>query len=212
MAYDKAKAHEYYLKYRKKGLLKGRKKGTAVKTSTKKKGKSKKTAKGKQENLVGLSTAGLNDAGRMQAALTKDKLKKEMNEKLAKETDPAKRDAIRNEYQQKALAATNALKNDPTMAKAKASGKSGGSKGSSKSGGKGSSGGSKDKGEEGTDKQSKTSQKSTTNANMVKEAKKMIDNLRKRLLTMTADERAAKQEQIKSTIKAIEELIKNAKK
>ena len=29
MAYDKAKAHEYYIKYRKKGLKKGRKNGAA---------------------------------------------------------------------------------------------------------------------------------------------------------------------------------------
>ena len=109
MAYDPKKAHEYYIKYRKKGLKKGRKKG-----------RRKRAAKPKQVSLLGISTSGLNDAGRMQAALIKDRLKKEMNEAMQKETDPVKKEAIRQEYQNKALEEVTALKNDAQYAKPKA--------------------------------------------------------------------------------------------
>ena len=107
MAYDPKKAHEYYLKYRKKGLKKGRKKGR------------RRATKPKQVSLIGISTGGLNDAGKMQAALIKDRVKKEMNEALQKETDPVKREAIRQEYQNKALEQVSALKADAQYAKPK---------------------------------------------------------------------------------------------
>ena len=107
MAYDPAAAHEYYIKYRKKGLKKGRKKG-------------KDKAKVKSTNLVGLSSSGLNEAGKMEAALIKDKIKKEMNAALSKAKTDEEREKIRREYQQKALDAINKLKTDSKYAQAKA--------------------------------------------------------------------------------------------
>jgi hypothetical protein len=90
MAYDKQKAHEYYEKYRKKGLLKGRKKGKA-----KTKGKAKKA---KQESLVGVSTSGLNEKGKIEAAFIKDDMKKQMNAALSKATTEEERRQIKRDY------------------------------------------------------------------------------------------------------------------
>ena len=104
MAYDPVKAHEYYVKYRKKGIKKGRKKG---KKST--------------SSLVGTSTAGLNADGRVEAALIKDRLKKEMNSALAKAKTDAEKEQIRREFSKKANAEIAKLKADPKFAKAKAS-------------------------------------------------------------------------------------------
>lgn len=101
-AEKKAYAREYYQKYRKKGLKKGRKKGTK---------------KPKTVSLIGVGGSGLNDEGRIQAALIKERLKTEMNAALVKETDPAKREAIRVEYSRKAQQQMNALKSDPKYAK-----------------------------------------------------------------------------------------------
>lgn len=119
MAYDAAAAHEYYIKYRKKGLKKGRKKGTSkVKSGT--------------TSLLGTSIAGFNDEGRIQAALIKDKLKKEMNEALKKASSDEEKEKIRIEYSRKAVQQIAALKNNAQYAKPKAtkssSGKSSGSK------------------------------------------------------------------------------------
>lgn len=133
MAYDKQKAHEYYMQYRKKGLKKGRTKGT---------GKKKTGAKVKKTNLLGQTTSGLNDSGRIQAALVKEKMTAEMNAALAKATTQEEKDAIRVEYSQKAQQQIASLKNDPKYAQAKkeklktSTGKksSGGSSSSSKSG------------------------------------------------------------------------------
>lgn len=105
MAYDPVKAHEYYVKYRKKGLKKGRKKG---------KGKVKTVS------LLGTSTANLNDEGRIQAALIKEKLKKEMNEALKKATTDEEKEKIRIEYSRKAMQQIAALRNDSKYAKPKA--------------------------------------------------------------------------------------------
>lgn len=118
----KAYAKEYYEKYRKKGLKKGRKRGKG-KVATK-----KSKAKVKTENIVGVSSSGLNEAGAVQFALAKDKLKKEMNEALTNETDPTKREAIKREYHQKMLAESQKLKSDPQYAKAKAQSKTSGAK------------------------------------------------------------------------------------
>lgn len=106
MAYDAAKAHEYYVNYRKKGLKKGRKKGSGTKSSTK--------------SLVGVSTAGLNSDGKVEAALIKEKVKKEMNEALKKAKTDEEKDQIRREYSKKAIAEMDKLKADPKYAKAKA--------------------------------------------------------------------------------------------
>lgn len=136
MVYDPIKAHEYYLKYRKKGLLKGRKKGKGkAKTSTK---------KIKQESLVGLSTGGLNDNGKMLWAMKKKELQAEMNAKLAKATDPADRKEIMEDYQSKALQELQKIKSDPHNATAK--------KESATKGGKSSSSGSGSKPKEKSEK------------------------------------------------------------
>lgn len=115
MAYDAKKAHDYYVQYRKKGLLKGRKLGTKAEGAdtsakkTKKKGSAKKgkkkgaAKKTKQENLVGLSSSGLNDAGKMEAAMAKESLKKEMNEALGKAKTDAEKAQIKKDFQAKAL-------------------------------------------------------------------------------------------------------------
>lgn len=108
MAYDKQKAHEYYMQYRKKGLKKGRKKGTG-----------KKGAKAKKTSLLGQTTSGLNDSGRIQAALVKEKLTAEMDAALSKATTQEEKDAIRVEYSQKAQQQIASLKNDPKYAQAK---------------------------------------------------------------------------------------------
>jgi hypothetical protein len=111
MAYDPVKAHEYYTNYRKKGLKKGRKKG---------KGKTSNAKKGRQTTLLGTSAAGLNDEGRIQAALIREKLKKQMNEALKKAKTDEEKEKIRIEYSRKAQQELTALKNDPKYAKPKA--------------------------------------------------------------------------------------------
>lgn len=102
MAYDPVKAHEYYEKYRKKGLKKGRKKGKA-----------------KQTSLVGLSTAGLNDSGKMQWALTKESLQTEMNKALSEASSDEEKAKIRADFQNRALQALQGMKSDSSYAKPK---------------------------------------------------------------------------------------------
>lgn len=102
MAYDPVKAHEYYEKYKKKGLKKGRKKG-----------------KGKQTSLVGLSTAGLNDSGKMQWALTKESLQTEMNKALSEASSDEEKAKIRADFQNRALQALQGMKSDSSYAKPK---------------------------------------------------------------------------------------------
>ena len=157
MAYDPIKAHEYYEKYVKKGLRKGRKKGSSdtKKSSSKKKGSSKKKASTKKTSLIGVSTSGLNNAGRIEAAFVKEKITKQMNDALAKETTDEGKEKVRREYSQKAQEELDKLKKDPKYAKEKkASSKSG------KSSNKGSSGGSSSKGS--SKDTSKGTSKSTT--------------------------------------------------
>jgi hypothetical protein len=129
MAYDPVKAHEYYVNYRKKGLKKGRKKGT---------GKSRTTG------LLGVSAAGLNSDGAVEAAVIKDRLKKEMNEKLKGAKTEEEKIAIRKEYAKKANEEIAKLRSNPKFARAKATkaSSSKGSSGSKSSGGSRSSGGS----------------------------------------------------------------------
>ena len=107
MAYDPQKAHEYYEKYRKKGLKKGRKRGR----------KKAATTKQKSVGLIGLSSSGLNEKGKFEAQLVKEKLKKEMNDALSKATSAEERDNIRREYQAKASSAIADLQKNTDFAK-----------------------------------------------------------------------------------------------
>lgn len=129
---------EYYQNYKKKGLKKGRKK-SSKKSST------------KTVSLLGTSISGVNDEGRMQAALIKEKLKKEMNEALKSAKTDEEKEKIRMEYSRKAIEQINALKSDPQYAKAK-TGSSKGSRSGSKSSGSKSSGSSKSSGNSGSSK------------------------------------------------------------
>ena len=90
--YDPVKAHEYYEKYRKKGLKKGRG-----------------------------STAGLSDEGKAVAAEVKEKLNEELKAALAKLPRGAteKRKALREQYQEKYYAELDKIKADPDYARPK---------------------------------------------------------------------------------------------
>ena len=192
MAYDAQKAHEYYVKYRKKGLKKGRKK------------------KGTTTSLVGITTGGLNDAGKMQAALVKDQIKQEMNEALAKETDPLKRAAIRQKYQQKALEAVSKLKSDPKYATPKKE-KAQKAPKAAKSSGKADKSGDKSegKGEKNTggntkgNAQKKAMQKA---GQAVQQARKLVNDLRSRILSMTPEQKMKSRELIEATLKTMREI------
>ena len=187
MAYDAAKAHEYYEKYRKKGLKKGRKK------------------KGTTTSLVGITIGGLNDAGRMQAALMKDQIKQEMNEALAKESDPLKRAAIRQKYQQKALEAVSKLKTDPKYATAKKE-KAQKAPKAAKSSGKADKSGSESEGKgksEGKAERSSQKKASRNVGQAVQQARQLINDLRSRILSMTPEQRAKSRELIEATLKTM---------
>ena len=226
MAYDPIKAHEYYMKYRKKGLLKGRKKGkakTSKKTSTKK------------QSLLGLSTAGLNDTGKMQWAMAKDNLTKQMNTALAKATTDEEKQKIRSDYQNKALAELQKIKADPSMAQAKKAS----TKGSAgKSSSKGSSGGtskstntakSATKGKvsssngkilrsyapksggssSGSKQTGLTEEQKQIREQMVQSANEMVSSIRERMRDMSTSERA----EAKKTLRTIaDELRKRIRK
>jgi hypothetical protein len=192
MAYDAAKAHEYYMKYRKKGLKKSRKKSTKKKAST------------KTTSLVGLSSSGLNDAGKMQAALIKENIKAEMNAAIAKAKTPAERNAIRQEYQNKALTEIGKLKNDPRYAQAKSSGKSSGKTGGKSSGSKASSG-----------KVSAASSKTTTKIDTAKqkaiaaatqEAETQIKAMLDKIRTMSSEEKQDAKFKIQDALNQIQQI------
>jgi hypothetical protein len=206
MAYDKAKAHDYYEKYTKKGLKKGRKKG-------KKKAKSTKI---KTQSLIGVSSGGLNSDGAIEAALVKDRIKKEMNEALKSAKTDAERDDIKRAYSKKANAEIEKLKHDPKFAKvtkkkekkqkAPKSPKSSSSKGSSS---KGSS--SKASSSKSTSAKSSTSAKASTSAVKAEQAKTeeqpktesertldTIKDLQAKLDTMTEEQKELAKELISS--------------
>jgi hypothetical protein len=208
MAYDKAKAHDYYEKYTKKGLKKGRKKG-------KKKAKSTKI---KTQSLIGVSSGGLNSDGAIEAALVKDRIKKEMNEALKSAKTDAERDDIKRAYSKKANAEIEKLKHDPKFAKvtkkkekkqkAPKSPKSSSSKGSSS---KGSS--SKGSSSKSTSAKSSTSAKASTSAVKAEQAKTeeqpktesertldTIKDLQAKLDTMTEEQKELAKELISSLI------------
>lgn len=208
MAYDKAKAHDYYEKYTKKGLKKGRKKG-------KKKAKSTKI---KTQSLIGVSSGGLNSDGAIEAALVKDRIKKEMNEALKSAKTDAERDDIKRAYSKKANAEIEKLKHDPKFAKvtkkkekkqkALKSPKSSSSKGSSSkaSSSKGSS-------SKSTSAKSSNSAKASTSAVKAEQAKTeeqpktesertldTIKDLQAKLDTMTEEQKELAKELISSLI------------
>lgn len=197
MAYDPVKAHEYYMKYRKKGLKKGRKKG-----------KTKTTVK--KEGLVGLSSYGLNDAGKMQAAMVKDKIKDEMNAELAKATTPEQKEQIKQKYQQKALDAISKLKSDPNYAKAKAQKAAKETKGKASSGKSG--GGSKSEGKEKAEKSKggKSSGASSTKAKTNKQLKDTISKLRQSIMTMTPEQRTTARARVESLLNILQKRLKAA--
>lgn len=234
MAYDPIKAHEYYMKYRKKGLLKGRKKGKA-KTSK----KSTKKTSTKKQSLLGLSTAGLNDTGKMQWAMAKDNLTKQMNTALAKATTDEEKQKIRSDYQNKALAELQKIKADPSMAQAKkASTKGSAGKSSSKGSSGGSSGGtskstntakSATKGKvsssngkmlrsyapksggssSGTKQTGLTEEQKQIREQMVQSANEMVSSIRERMRDMSTSEKA----EAKKTLRTIaDELRKRIRK
>lgn len=183
-AEKKRKAHEYYVKYRKKGIKKGRK-------------KSSKTA---QKGLTGVTTSGLNSDGAIEANAIKERLKKEMNTALAKAKTDEERKAIQKEYAKKANAEIAKLKADPKYAKAKAT-KSGGSKGSSSkgSGSKGSS--SKSSG-------SSTSTASATQKQMVQTINAKMAELEDKLAKMPEEQRAKVRDSIREQIDLLREMLK----
>ena len=188
MAYDKQKAHEYYENYTKKGKLKGRKKGKG-------KSKSEKTTK-----LVGLSTAGLNDEGKMEFALMKDKLQTEMNAAMKKASTQSEKDAIRLQYQQRALQEISKLKSDPKLQKQKAA-KSSTAKSSDKSSGSSkSSGGSSSKGSSSSGKKSGSSSSGSKNSSSASQEQKLND-IKTEIQNLT--------EAIKSVTEEQKELVKN---
>ena len=170
MAVDKkAYAKEYYQKYTKKGLKKGRKKA-------------------KQENLVGVSTSGLNQEGRIEAQFIKDDLKKQMNAALAKAKTDEEKLKIKKEFSLKAAQEMNRLKSDPKFAKPTTAKKSRSSKSSESSKSSGSSSkkssGSKSSG---SAKSSNNSTKQISTAE-VEKLSKTIDDLKQKINDMTQEQ------------------------
>ena len=188
MAYDAQKAHEYYVNYRKKGLKKGRKKGTSKKKSS-------------SSNIVGLSTAGLNDAGKMEVALLKEDLKKKMNTELAGAKTDAEKTEIKRKYQQQALEAVQKIKGDSKYAKPKAqkAAKASTSK-ASKSSGKSSS------------KSSGTAKTSTQTSSQVANLQKNAETLTSMMTQLTEKIAAMTEEQKAETKTVLTDLVAELKK
>lgn len=185
MAYSKEQAHDYYENYTKKGKKKGRAKGKGKKTTA------------KTQKLVGLSVAGLNDEGKMEFALMKEAMTNEMNAALKKATTPEETMSIRREYQQKALAEVQKIKNNPQYQKPKAT-KAAKSSSSSKS----------SKSSEGSKKSSKSSSsKSSSSQESTKSAeaealdgiKNEIANLSTKIALITPEQ----MELVKETVNQI---------
>ena len=238
MAYDPIKAHEYYEKYVKKGIKKGRKKGSS---DTKKKGSKKKgSAKAaKKASLVGVSTSGLNGAGKIEAALVREKITKEMNDALAKETTDEGKEKVRREYSLKAQAEMDKLKKDPkyaqpTKTKKEGSSKSGSSKSSKSdsaksestntnkgivsvratqprqsSGGKGVS---VNHTKVSTGNKTLTQQEISERQNMVNNVNDLISDIRDRIGNMTVEERKAAKKKVQDAVKAVRDRIREMNK
>ena len=191
MAYDPVKAHEYYVKYRKKGIKKGRKKG---KKST--------------SSLVGTSTAGLNADGRVEAALIKDRLKKEMNSALAKAKTDAEKEQIRREFSKKANAEIAKLKADPKFAKAKASKAS---KGSSSNTSKASKGSSSNTSKSSVTAKSTTTSTSTSDAKALEEVKNItnqVNEIYSKLKDMTPEQKIQARQTVSNIVALLRKRLK----
>lgn len=195
MAYDKQKAHEYYIKYRKKGLLKGRKKGKA-----KTKGKAKKA---KQESLVGVSTSGLNEQGKIEAAFIKDDMKKQMNEALSKAKTDEERQQIKKDYSLKAVQAINDLKNNSDYAQPKKA-KAASTKATKEKTAKESSKESETKTAASTTKTTTTTAKETVAKEDVERLSNVMTDLSQKVDQLTADQ----EEQVKTLLTDIIEQLK----
>ena len=199
MAYDKQKAHEYYEKYRKKGLTKGRKKG---------KGKAKST-KTQKKSLVGLTTGGLNEQGKMQWALAKEKLTGEMNAALAKAKTPEEKDKIRAEYQNKAMEELKKMKSDASLAQAKKAKTSSAKSTSAKSSGSAKTGGSSG-GSSKTSSSKNTAAADTTAAvQTLKKIQDTIDQIQAKLQNLPEEKKAEVKQTIQVQIDSIRERLKN---
>lgn len=190
-AEKKQKAHEYYIKYRKKGLKKGRKKG-------------KKTA---QTSLLGVSASGLNSDGAIEAAAIKDRVKKEMNAALAKANTDEEKLAIRKEYAKKANDEIAKLKADPKFAKAKAAKATKGSFGKSSAGSKGSSG----KGTTKSKKAAAATSKSEVAKQMALQINAKMSELEDKLAKMPEEQRERAREMIRGQIDLLKEMLKQKK-
>lgn len=196
MAYDKQAAHEYYENYTKKGKKKGRKKGSSKKSSS-------KTTK-----LIGLSTAGLNDQGKMEFALMKERLQTEMNTALKGAKTEAEKQAVRLEYQNRALQEITNIKNNPQYAKPKST-KSSKSSGSKSSGNSKSSSSSKSS----SGSSSKSSSDSSSKSSSTTQAEK-ISNIQNELATLTNTIKSltdAQKETVKTAITEILEKLSSVK-
>lgn len=178
-AEKKAYAKEYYQKYRKKGVKKGRKKGK----------------KGSQTGLLGVTTSGLNSDGAVEAAVIKDRIKKEMNEALSKATSEEEKVAIRKEYAKKANDEIAKLKADPKFAKAKAT------KASAKSSSKSS----------GSSKSSSGSKSSSSNSQAVSQIKDSIAQLESRLASLTDEQKVQVKESLQTQLDAIKKRLQQKK-
>lgn len=202
MAYDKQAAHEYYENYTKKGKKKGRKTGSSKKSSS-------KTTK-----LIGLSTAGLNDQGKMEFALMKEKLQTEMNTALKGAKTEAEKQAVRLEYQNRALQEITNIKNNPQYAKPKStkSSKTSGSKSSGSSKGNSSSkssSGSSSKSSNGSSSKSSSGSSSSNSSQAEK-----ISNIQNELATLTNTIKSltdAQKETVKTAITEILEKLSSVK-
>lgn len=199
MAYDPVKAHEYYVNYRKKGLKKGRKKGT---------GKSRTTG------LLGVSAAGLNSDGAVEAAVIKDRLKKEMNEKLKGAKTEEEKIAIRKEYAKKANEEIAKLRSDPKFARAKATktSSSKGSSGSKSSGGSRSSGGSSKSTSAGGGGSSASTATASTNNEANAQALEQVRNLTSRINEMYSKITSLPPEQKQAVRDGIQSIVDALKK
>ena len=177
-------AKEYYEKYTKKGLKKGRKKGKAK-------------AKSSKSSLIGVSTSGLNDDGKIEAALLKEKIAKEMNTALSKAKTQEEKDKIRAEYSKKAQSEMAKLKSDPRFAAAK----SAKSSGSSKSGGSSnkSSGSSKSSGSAST-KTSASASSSKISAKSIENITNAVESLQKTLPNATGETKEKMKKAVQSLL------------
>ena len=199
MAYDPVAAHEYYIKYRKKGLLKGRKKGKKKTTTSKKKGKKSSV---KKQKLVGLSTGGLNDSGKMQWAMAKESLTTQMNADLAKAKTDQEKQQIRQAYQNKALQELQKIKSDPSMAKQKTTSSKTKSSGSSKSSSKSGSSKSSSKSSSNEDTSSSSSNSEKLQSQM-QEMSNMVDQLIQNMANFTPEQKTMVLQSLSDIVKIL---------